>query len=171
MRLMTPIADDCHSVWASTPVKTKASRSIPLASPKPACRLVPSTPMKIIGKTRSATRRARSRSSLTRSRWAMASTAESSCIGRLLRFGLGLPDDLEVGVLEARHVRLDDVQRRVDRLEHRMGTPPVELDPVRPLAGVGEPKPAELGDERPAVRRVDQDVLLHEIGLDGRRRP
>src|SRR5919108_6148432 len=137
IRLMTPIAADCHRVWARTPVKTKVRMSNPLTSPKPACRLVPRTPMMMSGKVKSAISRVRSRSSLTRSRCAIAMTAETSCIALWLRIRLRVhlrvhltaSHDLEVRVVEARHVRLYDAQWGVNRLQHGVRSAAVELDP------------------------------------------
>src|SRR3990170_1655087 len=139
MRLMTPIAADCQSVWARTPVKTKVRRSKRVTFPNPACRLVPSTPMKMSGNVKSAMSRVRSRRSLTRSRCAIARTAESSCIG--------LAHDLEIRVLQGRHVRLHHAERGVDRFQDRVGRAAIQLDAERSLAGVGHAQPFELGTQ------------------------
>src|ERR1700687_3425608 len=100
---MTPSAVDCQIVWASTPVNTKCSRLMFEDEPKPACRLVPRIPMKISGKAKSDTMRARSRSSLMRSRWASVRTADTSLTGR--------SHDFEIRVLKARHVRAHEDER------------------------------------------------------------
>src|SRR5712691_3725023 len=120
MSEMMPMADDCQTVCASTPVNTKWSRLIPARSPKPACNVVPRMPMKMSGNEKSAMMRCRSRSSLTKSRWARTRIADASF--------MRLAHDLEVGVLEARGVRLDDRERRLDGPQERVGAVAIELD-------------------------------------------
>src|SRR5213593_1530663 len=109
---MMPIADDCHTACASTPVKTKSRRLMPARSPKPACKPVPRMPMKMSGKEKSAMIRGRSRSSLTKSRCARTRIADASVIRSA--------HDLEIRVLEARGMGLDQRERRLDGTEERM---------------------------------------------------
>src|SRR2546428_9528739 len=95
-------------------------RLMPARPPKPACRVVPRIPMKMSGNAKSAMIRCRSRSSLMKSRCASARIAEASvtCLGH----------DLEVGVLEARRMRLHDRERRFDGAKDRVDGLTVELE-------------------------------------------
>src|SRR5206468_2456316 len=113
-------------------------RFSPPACPNPACRLVPRIPMKISGKAKSEMIRARSRSSLTKSRCAIARTADSSCIGRIGCVRVRLVDDLEIGVLEGRGVRADDAERRLDRAQHLVRPARLERQPERARPGIWE---------------------------------
>src|SRR6185369_8640375 len=150
---ITPSADDCQIVWPSTPVNTKVRRLNPPACPKPAWSVVPRMPMKISGKARSDSSRARSRISLMKSRWAIARTAESSCIG-LLR-GVGPVDDLEVGVLQRRGMRPDDAQGRLDRPQDFVRPARFQRHLERAAARVGDATARELGIQTRTVVRVD----------------
>src|SRR5919201_977301 len=127
-------------------------------SPNPAWSVVPRIPMKISGNEKSAMMRARSRSSLTKSRCASARIAEAS----LTR----LAHDLEVRVLERWRVRLHDAERRLDAAEDRVHGVAVELDLVRRSAARGVAETVELVAERGAVGRVDEHVILDEVALD-----
>src|SRR3981081_2744598 len=124
---MTTSAVDCQIVWASTPVNTKCSRLKPVDPPNPACRLVPRIPMKMSGKAKSDTIRARSRSSLIRSRCASVRTADTSltCCS----------DDLEIGVLKARHVRAHQRERRLDRFQRGVGMARGDVNPEWTVGG------------------------------------
>src|SRR6266851_4127396 len=159
---MTPSAVDCQIVWASTPVNTKCSRLIFEESPNPDCRLEPRMPMKMSGNAKSDTMRARSRSSLMRSRCASVRTAATS----LTDFA----HYLEIRVLEARHVRAYERQRRVDRLERGVRVARVDVDAERPAAVTAQLETRELVAQPPAVLGIDEDVLLHQVGLDALRR-
>src|ERR1700716_541212 len=158
---MTPRAVDCQIVWASTPVNTKCSRLKPVDPPNPACRLVPRIPMKMSGKAKSDTMRARSRSSLIKSRCARARTADTSLTG--------CSDDLEIRVLEARHVRAHQRERRLDRFQRGVRMAGVDVNAERTVAVAAQLEARELLAQARAVFGVDQHVLLHEIGLDALR--
>src|SRR6266849_298985 len=118
-------------------------------------------PMKMSGNAKSDTMRARSRSSLMRSRCASVRTAATSLTD--------FPHDLEIRVLEARHVRTHERQRRVDRLERGVRVARVDVDAERPAAVAAQLEAGELAAQPPAVLGIDEDVLLHQVGLDALR--
>src|SRR3979490_827846 len=118
--------------------------------------------MKMSGKAKSETMRARSRSSLIRSRCASVRTAETSLTG--------CSDDLEISVFEARHVRAHQRERRVDRLQRGVGMARVDVNAERTFAVASELEPRELIAQARAIVGVDEHVLLHEVGLDAIRR-
>src|SRR6266545_7125931 len=119
-------------------------------------------PMKMSGNEKSATIRVRSRRSLTKSRWASVRTAESS----LTR----LRHDLQVRVFERRRVRAHQRERRVDGLQRGVRAARVDVQPERPIALRADLQSGELLAKPRAIVRVDQDVLLDELGLDALRR-
>src|SRR6266850_3899826 len=114
--------------------------------------------MKISGNAKSETMRARSRSSLMKSRCAKARIAETS----LTDFS----HDLEIRVLEARHVRAHERERRVDRLQRRVRVTRVDVDAEWPAAIAAELEARELLAKPRAVLRVDEHVFLHQVGFD-----
>src|SRR6266542_1963204 len=149
---------DIHTVCARTPVNTKYSRLIPAAWPNPACRPLPRTKMKMSGNEKSETMRVRSRSSFTKSRCAMARTADASLTG--------VTEDLEVRVLEARHVRADHGERRLDALESGVRVARVHVHAERAVTVARDLEPRELAPQARAIVAVDQHELLDEVGLD-----
>src|SRR2546425_6022064 len=163
MREMRPIADDCQTVWARTPVNTKWSSLTPARSPNPACSVVPRMPMKMRGNEKSAMIRCRSRRSLAKSRCARTRIADASLTG--------LAHDLEIRVLEARRVRLDNGERRLDRAEERLHCVPVELHLEGRPVDRHVAEPGELVAQSASLARVDEHVVLDEIALDVGRRP
>src|SRR5215217_2364129 len=72
-------------VWASTPVNTNVVMLTPPGSPKPASRAGPRTRTRTSGNVISETSRSRSRSSFTKSRWAITAIADSSARGPRVR--------------------------------------------------------------------------------------
>src|SRR2546425_6843677 len=155
---MMPIADDCQTDCARTPVKTKSRRLMPARSPKPACNPVPRMPMKMSGNEKSAMIRWRSRSSLIKSRCARTRIPDASVIRPA--------HDLEVGVLEARRVGLHHRERRLDGTQERVDAVPVELDPERRIRARDVPEAGQLLAQAGPVLRIDQHVLLDQIALD-----
>src|SRR5439155_15530158 len=117
--------------------------------------------MKMSGNAKSDTMRARSRSSLMRSRCARVRTAATS----LTDFS----HDLQIRVLEARHVRAHERERGIDRLERGVRMTRVDMHAERAAAVTAELEAGELLAQPPAVLRVDEHVLLHQIRLDARR--
>src|SRR5687768_292156 len=118
--------------------------------------------MKMSGNAKSDTMRARSRSSLMRSRCASVRTAATSLTE--------LPHDLQIRVLQARHVRAHESERGVDRLQGRVRLARVDVDAERSVAVAAQLEAPELLAQARAVFGVDEHVLLHEIGLDALRR-
>src|SRR5438309_7716256 len=118
--------------------------------------------MKMSGNAKSETMRARSRSSLMRSRCARVRTAATSLTD--------FPHDLEIRVLETRHVRAHQRERRVDRLERGVRVTRVDVDAEWPAAVAAKLEAGELLTQPPAVLRVDEHVLLHQIEFDAVRR-
>src|SRR6185503_4455484 len=114
--------------------------------------------MKMSGNAKSETMRARSRSSLMRSRCASVRIAAISLTG--------CSHDLEIRVLEARHVRPHERERCVYRLEGRVRVTGIDVDAERPVAVAAELKAPELLAQARAVVGVDEHVFLHEVGLD-----
>src|SRR6185436_3754666 len=108
--------------------------------------------MKISGNAKSETMRARSRSSLMRSRCASVRIADISLTG--------CSHDLEVGVLEARHVGAYERERRVDRLERGVRMTRIDVNAERSIAVAAELEPPELLAQLRAVVCVDKHVFL-----------
>src|SRR3990170_7113997 len=118
--------------------------------------------MKISGNAKSDTMRARSRSSLMRSRCASVRTAATSLTE--------LPHDLEIRVLQARHVRAHEGERGLDGLQGRVRMTRVDVDPERSVAIAAQLEAREILAQPRAVFGVDDHVLPHEIRLDALRR-
>src|SRR2546426_1512313 len=154
-----------------------------MARPNAKLSMPPSTPNTITGTSTSVRRRARSRKSLVKSRWAMASAALASTLmpdfrverqsshPACARSWLALRDDAEVRVLERRRVRLDVVERQVDGLQQRVGAHTVQLDANVLSLDIAHAETRELVAQGSSVGRIDIDVVLHEIRLDLIRRP
>src|SRR5437667_1100508 len=115
-------------------------------------------PMKMSGNAKSDTMRARSRSSLMRSRCASVRTAATSLTD--------FPHDLEIRVLEGRHVGAHERERRIDRLQRGVRVTRVDVNAERPAPVAAEFEAGELLAQPPAVLGVDEHVLLHQVGLD-----
>src|SRR5688500_938354 len=111
--------------------------------------------MKMSGNAKSATMRARSRSSLMRQPCASVRTAAPSPTQP--------PHDLQIRVLEARHVRAHESERGIDRLQRRVRMTRVDVDPERSVAIAAQLEAPELLAQARAVFGVDEHVLLHEI--------
>src|SRR6266508_724190 len=158
MSEVTPWNADIHTVCARTPVNTKCSRLMPAAWPNPACRPLPRTKMKMSGNEKSEMMRVRSRSSFTKSRCAMARTADASLTG--------VAHDLEVRVLEARHVRAHHGERRLDALQGRVRAARVHVHAERTVTVARDLELRELAPQARAVVAVDEHELLDQVGLD-----
>src|SRR5438093_1065143 len=98
------------------------------------------------GNAKSDTMRARSRSSLMRSRCARVRTAATS----LTDFS----HDLQIRVLEARHVRAHERERRIDRLERGVRMTRVDMHAERAATVTAELEAGELLAQPPAVLRI-----------------
>src|SRR6266550_4574694 len=133
-------------------------RLMPARSPKPACRVVPRMPMKMSGNAKSATMRCRSRRSLMKSRCASARIAEASVTA--------LAHDLEVGVLEAWGVCLDDGQRRLDGPKDRVNGVPIKLELEGRSSARQVSESRELVTKSRAIVGVHEHVVLDQIALD-----
>src|ERR1700704_2060014 len=118
--------------------------------------------MKMSGKAKSDTMRARSRSSLIRSRCASVRTADTSLTG--------CSDDLEIRILEARHMRANEREWRLDRFQRGVCVARVDMDAEWPATVAAQLEARKLLPQATTVFGVDEDVLLHEIGLDALRR-
>ena len=73
-----PAAADWNRLAASTPVNASVTALRPVTRPTVGCRMAPRPPMSRTGNARLTASRGRSRSSLVTSRWAMASSPDSS---------------------------------------------------------------------------------------------
>src|ERR1700730_3755936 len=107
--------------------------------------------MKISGNAKSETMRCRSRSSLMKSRCASARMAEAS----LTRAA----DDLEIGVLEGRRVRLHHAERSLDAPQNGVDGVAVELHLEWGAAARRMAESGELVAEGRSVGRVDENVF------------
>src|SRR6266508_3943903 len=87
----------------------------------------------------------------------MTATADSSLIGST--------DNLEVRVFEARRVRPDQVQRRLDGPQRGVCRPAVERDLEGPAAGERQAKTSKLIAQPAPIRGVDEQVLAREFGF------
>src|SRR5256885_10179347 len=114
--------------------------------------------MKMSGNAKSDTMRARSRSSLMRSRCARVRTAATSLTD--------FPHDLEIRVLETRHVRAHQRERRVDRLERGVRVTRVDGNAEWPAAVAAKLEAGKLPPQPPAGLRRDAHALPPPIRLD-----